>query len=155
MKTLRENKSNSEPYWKAEDLTDYLQEQAIEAEKKFDPVEWHKKWLDEKEELEYTDIPMEVWASNSYWHEPDDATKTVYIDWTYKVSRGDIIEYVLDDVFPEEIFELPENEYDDWVEAHYDEYFEKYYDKIIDHYEDAAKEDADWSWDGDYGDDYE
>lgn len=137
MKFLKEDIEESEEEFLARKRKEITDQAA-----KYTPHELHQKWLDDKEELEYSDIHVGVLVD-------DDRAKERYIDWTYSVPIRDIIEYVLQDYFPDKVLDLSEDDYETWVEKHYEEYLEKYKNKVLDYFEDQAKEEAqdEYAWD--------
>lgn len=101
----------------------------------------------------YGDLPVEINAgspggyySNSFgnWL-PDDRYETHYIDWEYELPKEDIIEALgdfLSEEKDEQLKNLSDDEFWNYVEQHYDELFEKYETRLKDKFYEDAIEDA-------------
>ena len=109
----------------------------------------------------YGDLPVEInvgnpsgYYSNSFgnWL-PDDRYETRYIDWEYELPKEDIIEALgdfLSEEKDEQLKNLSDDEFWNYVEQHYDELFEKYETRLKDKFYEDAIEDAvekiDWDF---------
>ena len=101
----------------------------------------------------YGELPVEInvgnpggYYSNSFgnWL-PDDRYETCYVDWEYELPKEDIIEALGDFLSEEEdeqLKNLSDDEFWNYVEQHYDELFEKYETRLEDKFEKDAIEDA-------------
>lgn len=103
-------------------------------------------------DLEYDDIEITVFGNRRDVDDWDEADIT--IDWTYEVSKDDVIEtlyneYIVDGDVPGGIETLDDKAtYDKFFEEHFDSLFEKYYDNLLDYYRGAATSEAEdnYSW---------
>lgn len=117
-------------------------------------------------ELEYENIPVEVVTrrgnpSGYYdygfgnWLPDDDETEERLIDWTYKVDKQDVIEFLQDDEDVQlelGIDELTDEEYDKKLLDNFDNLLDKYMDKVLEHFQEDAAEDAQENYE--YEEDY-
>lgn len=105
----------------------------------------YQEWLKEPITLEYElhldDIPYGEVYDFSWYELPYRKTTSVDIDWEYDITVRDALE-ILQDYFPDEVYDRPEIEIHKWQKEHFDEYYDKYEEEIMAKYEDWAEEDA-------------
>lgn len=111
----------------------------------------------EKIELEYPDLEIEAVVRRGNpagyydkdfgnWLPDEDEFDTVKVDYTYKVDKDDIINYLAEECVTlsdkDDWYDIDNEEADKWVIDNFDMLVNKYRYKILDHFEDAAKEEA-------------
>lgn len=120
-------------------------------------------------ELEYENIPVEVVTrrgnpSGYYdygfgnWLPDEDETEERLIDWTYKVDKQDVIEFLQDDVDVQlelGIDELTDEEFDKKLLDNFDNLLDKYMGKVLEYFQEDATEDAQENYDNEDYDPYD
>lgn len=109
----------------------------------------------EKIELNYKDIPVEVTVGGSRsgyfdrnfgnWLPDDGREETIYIDWTYKITKNDAIEVLQDSKEVEKdlmVDGMTDEEFVQKIIDNLDDLVEKYEDELLDYYLEAATEHA-------------
>lgn len=119
----------------------------------------------DKIDLEYKNLEIEVCVRegnpNGYydsdfgnWLPDDDEFDNVKIDYTYKVDKDDVINYLeencITDADRPDWYDIDNEEADKWTIEHFDELFSKYIDNILDYFEDEAREEAEEKYKYDY-----
>ena len=112
---------------------------------------------DEEIELEYEDLPLTITeeeSSTGYfdteygnWLPSRVKERDLEVDYTYKVSKKDVLEIISEIVFNDPdylstIDSLTDEEFESYLEENFDNLFEKYQSQIKNHFRDRAIEDA-------------
>lgn len=119
----------------------------------------------DKINLDYKNLEIEVCVRegnpNGYydsdfgnWLPDDDEFDDIKIDYTYKVDKDDVLNYLeencITDADRPDWYDIDNEEADKWTIEHFDELFNKYKDKVLDYFEDAAREEAEDKYKYDY-----